>query len=154
MRRITIFLALLFIAWIVAPIGLVAPESALANLRLRVTAQGVPVAVEGDYDFTLPQNLPCSATVTRNCLYRFTLATTDNATLQLVSTAALLTTAIPATSGPQVVSIPWTAPTDWGQYTITVTIEYLGGDGKVRIGKTSALAYDRTPDAWKNPRVR
>jgi hypothetical protein len=133
----------------------------LLNFRFNASLGAVPTAVLWDYDFTKPQNKACSTATQASCVISFTLSTTNvsnpNVPPVPVGTASTLSVlAMPPSnpSGPTVgISMPYTAPTAFGWYMVSVQVNFNDAGGVAQSGPKVGLSYYVGPDTIYNLRT-
>jgi hypothetical protein len=113
-----------------------------------------PTGILFDYDFTKAQNKACSATVTTNCVSGFTLTTQSGAT----QVGAAVSIALPATISSTAVTtnIPasYTAPTNLGNYSACLQVNFKDAAGAVQGGPQICVGFPILPDSPLNLRVQ
>ena len=153
MFRIAGFASCLVFAWMFGCPTQPNAENGLFNLHFQVNAAGVPTAVLFDYDFTKPQNRPCSGTVTTNCVSGFTLTTLSGATQVGTPTGISLPASLSITAVTVGITTLYTAPTSLGNYSVCIQVNYKDGTGTVQGGAQGCLGYAVLPDAPLNVRT-
>jgi hypothetical protein len=153
MKRTPILLLVLFL--VLPFLSLPAQAQTASNPRL------IPTAVLWDYDFTKPNNKPCTTATQASCVFSFTVSTSNVSDLTKPPvpvgtpiTLSVLTMPAANTTGPTVgISVPYVAPTAFGWYMITVTVRFNDASGVTQAGPNIGVSYYVGPDGVLNLRT-
>jgi hypothetical protein len=116
--------------------------------------QPAPTGILFDYDFTKPQNKPCSATVTTNCVSGFTLTTLAGSTPMGAPVSVPLPTSISSTGPTTNITVAYTPPVNLGAYSACLQTNYRDAAGSVQGGPQSCIGFSILPDAPANLRLQ
>lgn len=133
------------------------PVVPIHGLHPLLNANGQIVAWQFNYDFTKPNNVPCTATLTSNCVTGFTVTTLSGTTV--VGTPLAVPLPAPVTGVMTGISSgPYTQPATVGPYTAVFTTNFLDITGVARvstgswfIGFTVVPPTSISPDPPQNP---
>ena len=153
MFRIASFTGIFLLIWLRGCTNAPNAGGGLFNLHFQVNAAGVPTAILFDYDFTKPQNKPCSGTVTTNCVSGFMLTTLSGTTQVGAPTSISLPASLSTTAVTVGITTPYTAPISLGNYSVCIQVNYKDGTGTVQGGVQGCLGYAILPDAPLNVRM-